>query len=111
MYEPAVENGIPAQDFWSMTLEEILVQVEANQNRQLANLKQQASMDYRLSQAMIYAVNDPSKMPTFDTLYEFAKEELTEEEKAEQQAIQERQMFMQQLMNVKQTIERRKLNE
>lgn len=108
---PAIESGIPADVYWTLTLDELFNQVEANHNRNLANLKQQAHMDYRMAQSMVYAFNDPSKMPSFEEQYAFAKEELSEEEQIARQQEQERNLLLQKFMNVQATRQRKNLNE
>lgn len=84
MYPLAVQNGIPSDEYWGLTLEEILIQVEANQKIREADVKQQAHMDYRMAQLVTFAFNDPEKLPKFELAYPFANDEqgLSPEEKA-----------------------------
>lgn len=95
MYLPAVQNGIPSDEYWSKTFEEIIIQVNANQRNKEDELKQEANLNYRLAQLMAYAMNDPSKMPSFEAIYPFASEvkEMTEEE-MKMKEMQEDQQYM-----------------
>lgn len=98
MYLPAVQNGIPSDEYWSKTFEEIIVQVDANQRIKEEDIKQEANLNYRLAQLMAYAMNEPSKMPSFESAYPFAGkvEEITEEERLvkEMEEDQQRMMIM-----------------
>lgn len=71
MYPKAVEAGIDADRFWSMTYEEIIVQAEANQKIRKRELEEQAYLDYKATNLNAYAFNDPKKMPKFDEYYNF----------------------------------------
>ena len=79
MYPIAVKLGIPASEFWSMTYDEIVTQVEANVLNKEEALKEQAMMDYKRAQLISYSVNDPKKMPKFEDFYSFSKEETEDE--------------------------------
>lgn len=96
MYPIAVKEGIPSDEYWNKTLEEILVQVEANREKESDGLKTKANMDYRMAQLMMYAVNDPQSMPDFEKVYPFASDakKLTEEEIAIKEMQQEQQYMM-----------------
>lgn len=74
MYPKAVEAGIDADKYWSMTYEEIIVQAEANARIKERELKEQAMLDYKAAQLQAYAFNDPKKMPKFDDHYSFSQE-------------------------------------
>lgn len=84
MYPLAVQRGIPSDEYWEKTLEEILVQVDANQQNKQQEVVLQANLDYRMVQMIAYAVNEPQKMPNFEDAYPFTIEanEVSEEEKA-----------------------------
>lgn len=71
MYLKAVENGIPADKYWSMTYGEILTQAEANAAIHKRQLEEQAMMDYKAAQLNAFALNDPKKMPKFNDHYNF----------------------------------------
>lgn len=96
MYPLAVENGIPSDEFWGLTLEEINVQVEANQRVQEKETMLKANLDYRMVQMMAYAFNSPEKMPEFEKAYPFANQEveLTEEEKFLQEIERDKEIMM-----------------
>ena len=107
MYPKAVEMGIPATEYWSMTLDEIIIQVEANKNIQERERKERAMFDYVSQRLASFAFNDPSKMSKFDEAYSFldhkeeqAKEDIPEWEK-------EKLMFMKQSEIIRQTLEKR----
>lgn len=109
MYPKAVEMGIPATEYWNMTLDEIIVQVEANKKMMERERKERAMFDYVSQRLASFAFNDPSKMPKFDEAYSFLEpnetnqtvEEMPEWEK-------EKLMFMKQSEIIRQTLERRK---
>lgn len=85
MYPKAVEAGIPAEKYWSMTYEEIIVQAEANAANKKQELEMQAQLDYKAAQLNAFALNDPKKMPKFNDHYPFFKEEQQQEEPRKQQ--------------------------
>lgn len=85
MYPKAVESGIDADKYWSMTYEEIVVQAEANANKRKAELEQQAMLDYKAAQLNAYALNEPKKMPKFEDHYPFTKIGNEPEEENKQQ--------------------------
>lgn len=96
MYPIAVKGGIPSDEYWNKTLEEILTQVEANRERETDDLKVKANMDYRMAQMMMYAVNEPKSMPAFEKIYPFASDsaQVTDEEQATQEMENEQQYMM-----------------
>lgn len=108
MYPLAVEKGIPSDAFWGLTLEELNIQIEANQriNEREALLK--ANFDYRLAQMMAYAFNSPEKMPDFDKVYAFASQEpeLTEEEKYALELERDKEIMMNTISMMKATQQR-----
>lgn len=107
MYPKAVEMGILATEYWSMTLDEIITQVEANKNIQERERKERAMFDYVSQRLASFAFNDPSKMPKFDEAYSFLdpKEEQETEDVPEWE--KEKLMFMKQSEIIRQTLERR----
>lgn len=78
MYPLAVESGIPATDYWSMTFDEIMVQVQANKKVRERDMRDKAIMDYKLAQLNAYSFNDPKKMPGLDEFYGLENERTTE---------------------------------
>lgn len=74
MYQPAVNAGIDADEYWHMTIREIIVQSKANRQRHMDALRERAVMDHKLSELMAYAVNEPNKMPGVDKMYGFLEE-------------------------------------
>lgn len=105
MYLPAVQNGIPSDEYWSKTFEEIIIQVNANQRNKEDELKQEANLNYRLAQLMAYAMNDPSKMPSFESIYPFASEakEMTEEDIKTKEMQDDQQYMMMMAQAIKAT--------
>lgn len=95
MYPIAVKQGIPADDYWNKTLEEILIQVEQNREKEKDELMAKANLDYRMAQLMSYAMNDPQSMPDFEKVYPFASDSnyKTEEDQAMEE-IQREQQYM-----------------
>lgn len=85
MYPKAVEAGIDADRFWSMSYSEIIVQAEANKKIRQRELEDQAFLDYKATQLNAYAVNDPKKMPKFDDHYNFNQRSEKEEDGAPKQ--------------------------
>lgn len=115
MYPQAVETGIPATEYWSMTLEEIMIQISANKKSKENELREKAMFDYSQQRLAVFAFNDPKKFPTFEEAYPFLKKIKEEVEKTgnqeEQKAVEmlkQQQMFMAQAEAIKATRERRK---
>ena len=48
MYPIAVKQGIASDEYWDKTLEEILVQVEANREKENDSLKMKANTNHAL---------------------------------------------------------------
>lgn len=118
MYPQAVESGIPATEYWGMTLEEIMIQVQANKRIKENEMRERAYFDYAQQKLSIYAFNDPKHMPGFEDAYPFLKqieqavEEAKTEEETKQEAMQrEQEIFLAQAQAIKATRERRKLIE
>jgi hypothetical protein len=84
MESTAVEWGVPASEFWSMTYEEIAVQVEANRKRYELEMRNRSMFDYNAAQLNAFAFNDPNKMPKAEKMYPFL---LTEEERERQKPL------------------------
>lgn len=112
MYPMAVKSGIPSDEYWNKTLEEILVQVEQNREREKDELKAKANLDYRMAQLMSYALNDPQAMPDFDKAYPFMDEleQKTAEDLAEEEMKKEQQYMMMLAEQIKATRIRKQHN-
>lgn len=82
LYPQAVEAGISSTDFWTMTFDEIMVQVEANKKRHENKLKEKAMFDYSQQRLAIFAFNSPKDFPKFEEAYPFLKEIKAEVEQA-----------------------------
>lgn len=85
MYPKAVEAGIPAEKYWLMSYEEIVIQAEANIAIRKKELEEQAMMDYKAAQLSAYAFNDPKKMPKPEQHYPFLHGEEKQNESPNQQ--------------------------
>lgn len=115
MYPQAVEAGIPATEYWGMTLEEIMIQVQANKKIKENELREKAMFDYSQQRLAIFAFNDPKKFPKFEEAYPFLKEikQAVQEAKSEEQEKadalkREQEIFLAQAEAIKATRERRK---
>lgn len=106
MYPKAVEMGIPATEYWSMTLDEIITQVEANKNIQERERKERAMFDYVSQRLASFAFNDPSKMPKFDEAYDFLNPKEKVEEVPEWK--KEQMLLQQQIAIISHTLDKRK---
>lgn len=117
MYPQAVEAGIPATEYWGMTLEEIMIQVQANKNVKENELKEKAMFDYSQQRLAVFAFNDPKKFPKFEDAYPFLKEieqavEEAKTEESKQDAMKrDQEIFLAQAQAINATRERRKLIE
>lgn len=118
MYPKAVEAGIPATEYWGMTLEEIMIQVQANKKVKENELKEKAMFDYSQQRLAVFAFNDPKKFPKFEDAYPFLKqiEQAVEEAKTEDESKQDamkrdQEIFLTQAQAINATRERRKLIE
>lgn len=74
IYPIAVQAGIRADEYWYMTLDEIMMQTMANTKRQQEEIVTRARMDHELAQLMAYALNEPSKMPSPEEAYPFLRD-------------------------------------
>lgn len=70
----AIEMGISSIDYWSMTLNEIMIQSQAYKNAKEREVKEKAMFDYNMIQGMIFAFNDPKNMPKAEKLYPMLEE-------------------------------------
>lgn len=114
MYPQAVEAGIPSTAYWGMTLEEIMIQVQANKKIKENELKERAMFDYSQQRLAVFAFNDPKKFPKFEDAYPFLKriEQAVEEAKSEEESKQEamkrdQEIFMAQAEAIKATRKRK----
>lgn len=114
MYPQAVEAGIPSTEYWGMTLEEIMIQVQANKKVKENELKERAMFDYSQQRLAVFAFNDPKKFPKFEEAYPFLKqieqavEEVKNEEESKQEAMKrDQEIFMAQAEAIKATRKRK----
>jgi len=122
MYPLAVVAGIPVTEYWGMTLEEIMIQIQANKKIKQNELKEKAMLDYSQQRLAIFAFNDPKKFPKFEEAYPFIKEiekavddaksQAKSEEELKQEAIKrDQEIFMARAEAIKATRERKKSQE
>lgn len=114
LYPQAVEAGISSTDFWAMTFDEIMVQVEANKKRHENELKEKAMFDYSQQRLAIYAFNDPKNFPKYEDAYPFLnqlKEEveqaISEEEEEKQAMLSDQEIMRQNAMLIQETRKRK----
>lgn len=114
LYPQAVEAGISSTDFWAMTFDEIMVQVEANKKRHENKLKEKAMFDYSQQRLAIYAFNDPKNFPKYEDAYPFLnqlKEEVvqavSEEEEKKQAMLTDQEIIRQNAMLIQETRKRK----
>ncbi|PPA67507.1 hypothetical protein [Lactococcus lactis] len=114
LYPQAVEAGISSTDFWAMTFDEIMVQVEANKKRHENELKEKAMFDYTQQRLGIYAFNDPKNFPKYEDAYPFLnqlKEEVvqavSEEEEKKQAMLNDQEIMRQNAMLIQETRKRK----
>lgn len=114
LYPQAVEAGISSTDFWAMTFDEIMVQVEANKKRHENELKEKAMFDYSQQRLAIYAFNDPKNFPKYEEAYPFLnqlKEEVvqavSEEEEKKQAMLTDQEIMRQNAMLIQETRKRK----
>lgn len=114
LYPQAVEAGISSTDFWAMTFDEIMVQVEANKKRHENELKEKAMFDYSQQRLAIYAFNDPKNFPKYEDAYPFLnqlKEEVvqavSEEEEKKQAMLNDQEIMRQNAMLIQETRKRK----
>ena len=114
LYPQAVQVGISSTDFWAMTFDEIMVQVEANKKRHENELKEKAMFDYSQQRLAIYAFNDPKNFPKYEDAYPFLnqlKEEVvqavSEEEGKKQAMLTDQEIMRQNAMLIQETRKRK----
>ncbi|KHE76806.1 hypothetical protein [Lactococcus lactis] len=114
LYPQAVEAGISSTDFWAMTFDEIMVQVEANKKRHENELKEKAMFDYSQQRLAIYAFNDPKNFPKYEDAYPFLnqlKEEVvqavSEDEEKKQAMLTDQEIMRQNAMLIQETRKRK----
>lgn len=114
LYPQAVEAGISSTDFWAMTFDEIMVQVEANKKRHENELKEKAMFDYTQQRLGIYAFNDPKNFPKYEDAYPFLnqlKEEVvqavSEEEEKKKAMLTDQEIMCQNAMLIQETRKRK----
>ena len=113
LYPQAVQIGISSTEFWSMTFDEIMVQVEANKKRHENELREKAMFDYSQQRMAIFAFNDPKNFPKFEEAYPFlakieeeVSQAISEEEKRQQDMERDQAIMMQNISAIKATQER-----
>ncbi|MDN5404305.1 MAG: hypothetical protein L0F95_10260 [Lactococcus sp.] len=113
LYPQAVQIGISSTEFWSMTFDEIMVQVEANKKRHENELREKAMFDYSQQRMAIFAFNDPKNFPKFEEAYPFlaviekkVKQGLSDEEQRQQDMERDQAIMMQNISAIKATQER-----
>ena len=114
LYPQAVESVISSTDFWAITFDEIMVQVEANKKRHENKLKEKAMFDYSQQRLAIYAFNDPKNFPKYEDAYPFLnqlKEEVeqavSEEEEKKQAMLTDQEIMRQNAMLIQETRKRK----
>ncbi|WP_270220121.1 hypothetical protein [Lactococcus lactis] len=114
LYPQAVEAGISSTDFWAMTFDEIMVQVEANKKRHESELKEKAMFDYTQQRLGIYAFNDPKNFPKYEDAYPFLKQlkeevvqAVSEEEEKKQAMLTDQEIMRQNAMLIQETRKRK----
>ena len=114
LYPQAVEAGISSTDFWAMTFDEIMVQVEANKKRHENELKEKAMFDYSQQRLAIYAFNDPKNFPKYEDAYPFLnqlKEEVVQavskEEEKKKAMLTDQEIMRQNAMLIQETRKRK----
>ncbi|AIS03588.1 hypothetical protein [Lactococcus lactis] len=114
LYPQAVEAGISSTDFWAMTFDEIMVQVEANKKKHENELKEKAMFDYTQQRLGIYAFNDPKNFPKYEDAYPFLKQlkeevvqAVSEEEEKKQAMLTDQEIMRQNAMLIQETRKRK----
>lgn len=113
LYPQAVQSGISSTDFWTMTFDEIMVQVEANKKRHENEIREKAMFDYSQQRMAIFAFNDPKNFPKFEEAYPFlakieeeVSQAISEEEQRQQDMERDQAIMMQNISAIKATQER-----
>ena len=114
LYPQAVEAGISSTDFWAMTFDEIMVQVEANKKRHENELKEKAMFDYTQQRLGIYAFNDPKNFPKYEDAYPFLNQlrkevvqAVSEEEEKKKSMLTDQEIMRQNAMLIQETRKRK----
>lgn len=114
LYPQAVESGIPATDFWLMTFDEIMVQVEANKKRHENRLREQAMFDYSQQRMAIFAFNDPKNFPKFEDAYPFlnqlkqeVEQAVSEEQESKKAMLSDQEIMRQNALLIQETRKRK----
>ncbi|MEY8514472.1 hypothetical protein [Lactococcus taiwanensis] len=114
LYPQAVEAGISSTEYWGMTFDEIMVQVEANKKRHENKLREQAMFDYSQQRMAIFAFNDPKNFPKFEEAYPFlkqikeeVKEAVSEEEVRKKEMLSDQEIMRQNAMLIQETRKRK----
>lgn len=114
LYPQAVEAGISSTDFWTMTFDEIMVQVEANKKRHENELKEKAMFDYSQQRLAIYAFNDPKNFPKYEDAYPFLNQlrkevvqAVSEEEEKKKGMLTDQEIMRQNAMLIQETRKRK----
>lgn len=114
LYPQAVEAGISSTEYWSMTFDEIMVQVEANKKRHENKLREQAMFDYSQQRMAIFAFNDPKNFPKFEEAYPFlkqikeeVKEAVSEEGMRKKEMLSDQEIMRQNAMLIQETRKRK----
>ncbi len=114
LYPQAVEAGISSTEYWSMTFDEIMVQVEANKKRHENKLREKAMFDYSQQRMAIFAFNDPKNFPKFEEAYPFlkqikeeVKEAVSEEEVRKKEMLSDQEIMRQNAMLIQETRKRK----
>lgn len=84
MEPQAIELGIPADKYWSMTFDEIMLQCSANKKTKERETKEKALFDYNMIRGLAYSFNKPEATPKFEEMYPMF-DERTEEQKVIEQ--------------------------
>jgi len=114
LYPQAVEAGISSTEYWSMTFDEIMVQVEANKKRHENKLREQAMFDYSQQRMAIFAFDDPKNFPKFEEAYPFlkqikeeVKEAVSEEGMRKKELLSDQEIMRQNAMLIQETRKRK----
>lgn len=113
LYPQAVQSGISSTDFWTMTFDEIMVQVEANKKRHENEIREKAMFDYSQQRMAIFAFNDPKNFPKFEEAYPFlanieekVSQAISDDEQRQQDMERDQAIMMQNISAIKATQER-----
>jgi hypothetical protein len=105
MYPLAVQAGINAKEYWELTYDELVTQLQGIKHQKEEEAKHDASLDYNLAHLIAYAFHQPDNMPDFDTFYQFEEDV---EAVNVQKVSQEEQKFLAYFNRINQTMKDRK---